>query len=53
MRTQQGYLRIRFNLLFPSKDAKRGFAAFHKRKAKIIKLLTVREILDEGRVQNA
>jgi hypothetical protein len=32
-------------------DAGRGCAAFHKRTGRIIKLLTVKEILDEEHVQ--
>ncbi len=34
-----------------SEDAKRECAAFHKRTGRIIKLLTVQEILDEEHVQ--
>ncbi len=34
-----------------TKDAERECAAFHKRTGKIIKLLTVQEILDEEHVQ--
>ena len=32
-------------------DAQREFAAFHKRTGRLIKLLTVQEILEEERVQ--
>jgi hypothetical protein len=32
-------------------DALQKYAAFHKRTGKIIKLLTVQEILDEAHVQ--
>lgn len=34
-----------------TKDAEQECAAFHKRTGRIIKLLTVREILDEEHVQ--
>ncbi len=34
-----------------SEDAKRECAAFHKRTGRLIKLLTVQEILDEEHVQ--
>ena len=34
-----------------SKDAEQECAAFHKRTGRIIKLLTVQEILDEAHVQ--
>ena len=33
-------------------DAEAGWAAFHKKSGRIIKLISVREILDELHVQN-
>jgi hypothetical protein len=51
-REREGVIQRGFFVAFGySEDSKRECAAFHKRTGRIVKLLTVQEILDEEHVQ--